>query len=36
MVFKGKKSILFTNALADATYRCEICDVETKRTVRYP
>ena len=36
MGFKGKKHILFTNGLADATYRCETCDLETKRTVKYP
>ncbi len=35
MVFKSKKHILFTNGLADAIYRCETCDVETRRTVRY-
>lgn len=35
MVFKSKKPILFTDGLADAIYRCEARDVETKRTVRY-
>ncbi len=36
MVFKGKKHILFSNGLTDLTYRCDTCDVETKRTVKEP
>jgi hypothetical protein len=34
MVFKGKKHILFSNGLTDLTYRCDTCDVETKRAVK--
>ncbi len=34
MVFKDKKSILFTDGLADVTYRCETCGTETKRTIK--
>ena len=36
MAFRRKEKILFTNGLADAVYRCEICRVDTKRTVKYP
>ena len=34
MVFKGKKHILFSKGLADLTYRCDTCDVETKRIAK--
>src|SRR6266702_1619281 len=34
MVFKGKKHILFSNGLTDLTYRCDTCDVETKRIAK--
>jgi len=36
MVFKGKKLIMFTNGRAEATYRCDTCDIETKRTIKVP
>ncbi len=34
MVFRDKKHILFSDGLADVTYRCETCGTETKRTVK--
>jgi hypothetical protein len=36
MVFKRKSKILFTDARAEAVYRCDTCNVETKRTVKFP
>jgi len=27
---------LFTDGVAEATYRCDTCDIETIRTVKYP
>jgi len=36
MVFKRKNRVLFTDGLADAVYRCETCEVETKLTVKFP
>jgi hypothetical protein len=36
MVFKRKKPIMFTNGRAEATYRCDTCEIETKRKVKVP
>jgi hypothetical protein len=36
MVLKRQKRILFTDGVSEATYRCDTCDIETTRTVKYP
>ena len=36
MVRKSKKRIPFTDAVEEATYRCDICDIEATRTVKDP
>ena len=36
MVLKRQKRISFTEGLAEATYRCDTCDIEIKRTLKYP
>ena len=36
MVFERKNKVLFTDGLAEAVYRCETCEVETKLTVKFP
>ena len=36
MRLKRQKRILFTDGVAEATYRCDTCDIETIRTVKYP
>jgi len=36
MVLKRQKRISFTDRIAEATYRCDTCDIETKRALKYP
>jgi hypothetical protein len=36
MMFVAKTRIMFTDARAQASYRCETCGTEAKRTVKYP
>jgi len=34
MVLMDKRPILFTDELTEATYRCESCGTEAKRTMK--
>jgi hypothetical protein len=36
MVLKRKRRILFTDARAEASYRCQTCGNSAERTVKYP